>query len=185
MRIITGSARGRKLKTLETLDVRPTSERVKEGLFSALQFSIEGRRVLDMFAGSGQLGLEALSRGARSALFLEQSAKAAAVVRENIASCGFEDRSRLVQTESLSYLKNSEETFDIAFIDPPYADEKLDSFIKAAVEHMSMTGTVCVETPKERVLPESFSGVVEFTVDKTYVYGKTKITMYRRKAIKE
>ncbi len=185
MRIITGTARGRKLKTLENLDVRPTAERVKEGLFSALQFSIEGRRVLDMFAGSGQLGLEALSRGARSALFLDQSPKAAAIVRENIAACGFEDRSKVVQTDSLSYLRNSEEIFDIAFIDPPYADEKLDSFIKAAVEHMSITGTVCVETPKERILPESFSGVVEFVAEKTYVYGKTKITMYRRKAIKE
>ncbi|MBQ3123431.1 MAG: 16S rRNA (guanine(966)-N(2))-methyltransferase RsmD [Firmicutes bacterium] len=185
MRIITGTARGRKLKTLENLDVRPTAERVKEGLFSALQFSIEGRRVLDMFAGSGQLGLEALSRGARSALFLEQSQKAAAVVRENIESCGFGDRSRLVQTDSLSYLRTSEDVFDIAFIDPPYADEKLNSFIKAAVEHMSITGTVCVETPKERELPESFSGVVEFVIDKVYVYGKTKVTMYRRKPVKE
>lgn len=185
MRIITGTARGRKLKTLETLDVRPTADRVKEGLFSALQFSIEGRRVLDMFAGSGQLGLEALSRGARSALFIDQSPKAAAVVRENIAACGFEDRSRVVQSDSLSYLRGSEEVFDIAFIDPPYADEKLDSFVKAAVEHMSITGTVCVETPKDRELPESFMGVVEFAIDKTYVYGKTKITMYRRRAIKE
>lgn len=185
MRIITGTARGRKLKTLETLDVRPTTERVKEGLFSALQFSIEGRRVLDMFAGSGQLGLEALSRGARNALFIEQSSKAIAVVRKNVAACGFGDRSKVVQSDALSYLKNSEEVFDIAFIDPPYADDKLDSFIKAAVEHMSITGTVCVEAPKERILPESFSGVVEFVIDRTYVYGKTKITMYRRKAIKE
>ncbi len=184
MRIITGTARGRRLKTLENLDVRPTAERVKEGLFSALQFSMEGRRVLDMFAGSGQLGLEALSRGASSALFLEQSPKAAAVVRENIAACGFEDRSRVVQTESLSYLKNSGELFDIAFIDPPYADERLDSFIQAAVEHMSVTGTVCVETPKERVLPESFKGSVDFVIDKTYAYGKIKITMYRRKTVK-
>lgn len=185
MRIITGTARGRKLRTLENLDVRPTADRVKEGLFSALQFSIEGRRILDMFAGSGQLGLEALSRGARSALFLEQSPKAVAVVRENVATCGFEDRSKVVQSDSLSYLRNSEEVFDIAFIDPPYADSKLNDFIKAAVEHMSIAGTVCVETPKERELPESFSGVVEFVIDKTYVYGKTKITMYRRKAIKE
>ncbi len=185
MRIITGTARGRKLKTLETLDVRPTADRVKEGLFSALQFSIEGRRVLDMFAGSGQLGLEALSRGARSALFIDQSPKAAAIVRENVAACGFEDRSRVVQSDSVSYLKNSEEVFDIAFIDPRYADEKLDSFIKSAVEHMSVTGTVCVESPKDRVLPESFMGVVEFVIDRTYVYGKTKITMYRRRAIKE
>lgn len=185
MRIITGTARGRKLKTLENLDVRPTAERVKEGLFSALQFSIEGRRILDMFAGSGQLGLEALSRGARSALFLDQSPKAIAVVRENIASCGFGDRSKVVQTDALSYLKNSEELFDIAFIDPPYADEKLNNYIQAAVEHMSIAGAVCVETPKERQLPESFNGVVEFVIDKVYNYGKTKITIYRRKAIKE
>ena len=88
MRIITGSARGRRLLTLEGEDVRPTTERVKEALFSILQFQIEGRRVLDLFAGSGQLGLEALSRGAREAVFVDAGKEPISIVEKNLANTG-------------------------------------------------------------------------------------------------
>ena len=94
MRIITGSQRGRKLLTLEGLHTRPTSEKVKEALFSIIQFEIEGRRVLDLFAGSGQLGLEALSRGARECVFVDNDRDAMRVIRQNAEKCGFTDRSR-------------------------------------------------------------------------------------------
>ena len=91
MRVITGSARGRSLKELEGLETRPTTSRVKEGLFSALQFDIEGRQVLDLFAGTGQLGIECLSRGASGAVFVDQRKDAAAVIRENLRRTGLQE----------------------------------------------------------------------------------------------
>ena len=88
MRVITGSARGRRLKELEGMETRPTTDRVKEGLFSAIQFDIEGRKVLDLFAGTGQLGIECLSRGAASAVFVDRRADAVKLIRENLALFG-------------------------------------------------------------------------------------------------
>ena len=89
MRVITGTARGRKLREPKNMDIRPTTDKVKESLFSIIQFDIEGRRVLDLFAGTGQLGIEALSRGAKSVTFVDQSNDAIAIVRENLEHCGF------------------------------------------------------------------------------------------------
>lgn len=184
MRIITGTARGRRLKTLEGLDVRPTTDKVKEALFSAIQFAVEGRRVLDLFAGSGQLGLEALSRGARSAVFIDRSPKAAAIVKENIKTCGMESVSTVIQTDAVSYLRGSYESFDLAFIDPPYAIENIEEILELTAEHMAPGGTISAETPKERQLPDTLRGSgITFEKDKEYNYGKTKITMYRKKTV--
>ena len=97
MRIISGSARGRKLKELQGTDTRPTTDKVKESMFNIVQFDIEGRRVLDLFGGTGQLGLEALSRGAESCTFVDQRKEAAALIRENVKLTGFTDRARVVQ----------------------------------------------------------------------------------------
>ncbi len=100
MRIISGSARGRRLKELQGMDTRPTTDKVKEALFNIIQFEIEGRRVLDLFGGTGQLGLEALSRGAEHCTFIEQRREAAALIRENIKACGFQDRTQVVQGDA-------------------------------------------------------------------------------------
>lgn len=123
MRIITGSARGTHLETLEGDTTRPTSERLKEALFSMIQFDIEGRRVLDLFGGSGQLGLEALSRGAESATFIDSSREAAEIIQKNARYCKLFDRCRISCMDSVAYLRSSAERaqFDIIFIDPPYA----------------------------------------------------------------
>ena len=121
MRVITGSARGRRLKELEGMETRPTTDRVKEGLFSALQFDIEGRKVLDLFAGTGQLGIECLSRGAASAVFVDRRADAVKLIRENLRLTELEDRARVVAGDSMEYLKSIREPFDIIFLDPPYA----------------------------------------------------------------
>ena len=101
MRVITGSARGRRLLELAGTETRPTTDRVKEGVFNIIQFDIEGRRVLDLFAGTGQLGIEALSRGAASAVFVEQRRDAAALVRENLKLTGLAGRARVVNGEAL------------------------------------------------------------------------------------
>ena len=103
MRVITGTARGRKLKTPENFDIRPTTDNVKEALFNIIQFDIEGRRVLDLFAGTGQLGIEALSRGAKSCVFIDESRDAVKIVKDNLKTCGLSGTAR--QHTALDYLR--------------------------------------------------------------------------------
>ena len=120
MRIITGSARGRRLETLSGEETRPTSEKVKEALFSAIQFDIEGRRVLDLFAGSGQLGIEALSRGASGCVFVDRNPAAVEVIRRNLKAAGLSEASQAVAQDVASFLVRPGDSFDVAFLDPPY-----------------------------------------------------------------
>ena len=119
MRVITGTARGRVLKELEGLETRPTTGKVKESLFSIIQFDIEGRRVLDLFAGTGQLGIEALSRGAAECVFIDRRADAVRLIQENLSMCRLAERARVRQGDALPYLRSGER-FDIVFLDPPY-----------------------------------------------------------------
>ncbi len=126
MRIITGSLKGKKLETLQGDATRPTSERVKEAIFSALQFDLEGRRVLDLFAGCGQMGLEALSRGAKSVMFIDASQDAMAVIKRNAASAGVTDACRFLVSDYRNYIRKATRAdaslaYDLVLIDPPYA----------------------------------------------------------------
>lgn len=125
MRIITGSAKGKRLQTLEGDATRPTSERIKEAIFSSIQFEVENRRVLDLFAGSGQMGLEALSRGADRATFIDSSREAMEVVKHNAKSTGFDDKCHYLVSDWRNYIRkvSGKEKFDLVFIDPPYAME--------------------------------------------------------------
>lgn len=177
MRVITGLARGRRLKTLSGNDVRPTSDRVKEGLFSSLQFDIEGRRFLDLFSGSGQMGIEALSRGCASSVFVDASKEAVKVIKENVSLCGFEDRSRIVNGDSLSFLMTSSDRFDIAFLDPPYKADLLVKALNGVTKVMSPYGIIVCEHPFDVTLP---NGVNDFKVAKIYTYGKIKLTVYKK-----
>ena len=113
MRVITGTARGRRLKELEGMETRPTTDRVKEGLFNILQFDIEGRKVLDLFAGTGQLGIECLSRGAASAVFVDRRADAVKLIRDNLKTTDLAENARVVAGDSMEYLKSLREKFDI------------------------------------------------------------------------
>lgn len=177
MRVITGSARGRKLQTLPGDDVtRPTTESVKEAVFSMLQFEIEGTRVLDLFAGSGQLGIEALSRGAGFCVFVENNKKAAEIVKSNISHCRLDERAQIIMSDAVSFLSRNG-TFDIAFLDPPYKKGLIEKCLPYLAEHMSSEGIIVCETSKNEELPQSFGG---FSVDRERVYGKTKITLYRK-----
>ena len=119
MRVIAGSARGRRLKTLEGMDVRPTTDKVKEAIFSAIQFDLPDAAVLDLFAGSGQMGIEALSRGAASVVFVDRSARSLQVTRENLESVQFAEQAQLHQTEAQSFLQSTAMQFDISIMDPP------------------------------------------------------------------
>ncbi len=177
MRIITGVARGKHLVTPEGRDVRPTPERVKEGLFSALQFDIEGRRVLDLFAGSGQLGLEALSRGAASAVFVDTSDSSVKIIKQNIELTGFESKAKVFRSDYASFAAACRDTFDIAFLDPPYNAGLLMSALKAVLPLMSDYGTIVCEHPPEVKPEENVGG---FSIAKTYRYGKVLVTVYRK-----
>lgn len=175
MRVITGTARGRRLITLEGDDiVRPTAERVKEALFSIIQFDIEGRNVLDLFAGSGQLGIEALSRGAERVVFVDASRKSIDVVNKNLSACGF--TAGVVQSDSLAYLARCSERFDIALLDPPYASGLLEKALEPTARVMNPGGVIICESPLGVELPEQAG---EFRLRRTYRHGKTVLSLYR------
>ena len=125
MRIIAGTARSLPLKTIEGKDTRPTTDKTKETLFNVMQFDVPGAYVLDLFAGSGQIGLEALSRGAAYAVFVENSRKAASCIEDNIHFAKFDKVSRLMMTDAVTAVRTLEGKykFDIVFMDPPYNKE--------------------------------------------------------------
>ncbi|MBQ6877712.1 MAG: 16S rRNA (guanine(966)-N(2))-methyltransferase RsmD [Oscillospiraceae bacterium] len=178
MRVITGTAKGKRLVTPEGRDVtRPTGEKVKEGIFSSIQFLIEEADVLDLFAGSGQLGIEALSRGARSCVFVDSAKVAQKCITENLKNCGFTDIAKLKTGDALMYLSSAFERFDIAFLDPPYAAEQLPVVLPAVSKVMRTGGIVLCETAKSIDLPEEAGKLVKA---KEYRYGSTKVLMYKR-----
>ena len=179
MRVITGTARGVVLKTPEGELTRPTADRVKEALFSVIQFDIPAAKVLDLFGGTGQLGIEALSRGARSAVFVDHQDKAVALIKENLRRTKFLEQGRVVRSDYLDYLKRCRESFDIIFLDPPYAEVFLENALKCItqIDILQSGGIIVTERPVGKDLPYEFPG---FTRSKDYKYGKTLITLYRR-----
>ena len=177
MRVITGSARGMTLKAPEGLSTRPTAEKVKEAVFSALQFEIEGRRVLDLFAGSGQMGIEALSRGAVSAVFVEADKTAARIIKENLQKTRLAPQATVMQTDALAYLRMCGSVFDLAFLDPPYAVGLLQKALAAAEPLIAEGGAVVCEHPATETLPNA---VGLLRADRRYQYGKTAVTVFRK-----
>ena len=180
MRVITGTARGRRLLTLEGEDVRPTTDRVKEAVFSVIQFETEGRVFLDLFAGSGQMGIEALSRGAREAVFVDSSKKAVEIIRKNLAATKLDRNARVRQTDWQSFLASGGQEFDIAFLDPPYGKGILQSALERLPVHMRKTGVIIAENPLDE---EILSEYGEFALDRLYRYGKIKISTFRHKEL--
>lgn len=180
MRIITGTARGRRLMTLQGDAVRPTPERVKEALFSMLQFQLEGRRVLDLFAGSGQIGLEALSRGAKEAVFVDASRESVSVVEKNIQSTGLSRGAKVVPMDSLLFLQRKNEPFDIAFLDPPYHTGLLQQALLLTAAVMNRGGVIIAEHPVDDEVPETLG---DFVRGKERRYGKILLTVYHHKDV--
>lgn len=176
MRVITGAARGRRLKTPENYDIRPTTDNVKEAVFNIIQFDIEGRRVLDLFAGTGQLGIECLSRGAESAVFIDKDRAAAQIIRDNLKTCGL--KATVLQEDAVSFLRHCGQ-FDLIFVDPPYDSELYDSVLKSInlVDILSDGGIIICEARRERQLPEM---TAPYRKRKEYIYGKVKICIYTK-----
>ncbi|MCL2035638.1 MAG: 16S rRNA (guanine(966)-N(2))-methyltransferase RsmD [Oscillospiraceae bacterium] len=176
MRVVTGSAKGRKLCAPPGLKTRPTPAIVKESVFSAIQFEVEGAAVLDLFAGSGQMGIEALSRGARSCVFIENAKDVLKVTEKNVESTGFGEKSRLVPGDAWSYVQSAKGPFDIAFLDPPYKSTGLNKILPLLGGIMSESGIIICETDSANTLPEKAGPLLKH---REYRYGKTKITIYR------
>lgn len=200
MRIITGSARGTKLTTLEGDATRPTTDKVKEALFSMIQFDIEGRAVLDLFAGSGQLGLEALSRGAVRGTFIDESRAAVDVIIDNAKKTHLFDRCRVSVSGAVPFLKSAagRETYDIVFLDPPYASGLLKESLALLPSILAPGASVVCEcdtevvsrrlsvrkdedATAERVLQEIFGGdaalMAKYSLRRSTVYGRTRIAL--------
>ena len=180
MRIISGSAGGRKLHDV-TIDIRPTSDMVKESIFNIIQFDIEGRRVLDLFSGTGQLGIEALSRGARSAVFVDSNPQAVKLIYKNLDICGFSDLSIVYTRNVLRCLEKelNNETFDVIFIDPPYNSSLLSETLNTVVgfDKLNSNGIIICETTIETTAP---TVELPYFLHREYKYGKTKILRFNK-----
>jgi len=179
MRVITGSARGVQLKTPDGLVTRPTTDRVKEAMFSIIHFDIPGAYVLDLFGGTGQLGIEALSRGARSTVFVDAGEPACRLIRENLKRARMEGQGRVVRSDYLDYLSRVKEQFDIILLDPPYAEVFLENALKriTEIDILRSGGIIVTERPLGKELPWEFEG---YQRSKDYKYGKTLLTIYRK-----
>ena len=179
MRVITGRARGVQLKTPEGMQTRPTTDRVKEALFSIIHFEIPGAKVLDLFGGTGQLGIEALSRGAKSAVFVDAQENACKLIRDNLKRTKMEADGKVVRGDYLQYLDRCREKFDIILLDPPYAEVFLENALKriTEIDILETNGIIVTERPLGKELPWEFDG---FTRSKDYKYGKTLLTIYRK-----
>ena len=185
MRIITGSARGAKLITLEGEATRPTAERTKEAIFSMIQFDIEGRRVLDLFAGSGQLALEALSRGAAEAVLCDSSKEAAEVIRKNAAKTRLSDKISLHVCDSLKLIpKLGADKFDLVFLDPPYALMLIPSVLNSLIANKKLKPTsiiVCESATEADVFCGDSNLESMFEIKKKAKYGAAFVTIMEPK----
>jgi len=181
MRIISGSARGRKLKEPFGNKIRPTSDKVKESVFNIIQFDIEGRRVLDLFAGSGQYGIEALSRGAQSVVFVDSSSESVKLIKENLKICGFSGSAYVYARDALRFLE-ADEKYDLIFIDPPYDTLLAVRAVQKIVEFdkLNINGIIICELRASDPTPEV---APPYTLQKEYKYGSVKILRFTREEV--
>ena len=179
MRVISGKARGVTLMTPKGEQTRPTTDRVKEALFSIIQFDLPGSKVLDLFGGTGQLGIEAISRGAKHAVFVDAREDACRLIKENLNRARMETEATVVRSDYLQYLNRCRDTFDIIILDPPYAEVFLENALKiiTEIDILQSGGIIIAERPLGKDLPWDFPG---FTRSKDYKYGQILLTLYRK-----
>ena len=181
MRIITGTAKGVRLETLEGENTRPTSEKIKEAVFSAIQFDLEGCSVLDLFAGSGQMGLEAISRGAVGCMFVDDAREAMDIVKKNAQKTKFFDKCRYLVSDYRNYVRKAggKDNFDLIFLDPPYADNSVGD----AIERILKAGIAkprCIfvcESGNENIFEGKEHLREKFDVRKSATYGRVYINI--------
>ena len=179
MRVITGKARGVQLKTPDGMNTRPTADRVKEALFSIIQFDIPGASVLDLFAGTGQLGIEALSRGASNAVFVDIREDACALIKENLKRTKLQSQAQVIKAEYTQFLRNCRQKFGIIFLDPPYSEEFLEKSLNfiTEIDILQSGGIIVTERPAGKELLCDFPG---YSRSKDYKYSNTVLTFFRK-----
>lgn len=185
MRIITGSAKGIRLKTLEGDATRPTAERVKEAVFSMIQFDIEGRRVLDLFSGSGQMALEALSRGAASAVMVDMNRDAVKIMEENALKTKLFPQCKIWRMDYMDYIRrNHGEVFDIVFLDPPYAAHLYRPALQSLLQYKMLKPTTLIvcESGEEEIFDGDETLASQFKIVKSSRYSRTFITVFSLKS---
>jgi 16S rRNA (guanine(966)-N(2))-methyltransferase RsmD len=165
-----------RLETPAGLETRPTTEITKEAVFSVIQFEVEGANVLDLFAGSGQMGIEALSRGARHCVFVDSDRACRQAQQKNLAHVKLADKARVVTGDAISFLKSTSGPFDIAFLDPPYERDLAAKTLPLVAAAMSESGVILCESDRKEELPDTAGA---FQKKKEYRYGKSKMTLYR------
>ena len=180
MRVISGKARGKKLKTPENDNIRPTLDRVKENVFNVIGFSIRNAVVLDLFSGTGAIGIEALSRGAKQVYFVDKDRKSYELTEFNVKSAKLEENAVFLNQDAENALLEFESKalkFDIIFLDPPYNKGIVQKILQQLEKYniMQSEGVVIVETDREEVTPEKFG---KFFKQKEKSYSSTKITFY-------
>ena len=169
MRVISGTAGGRRLKTLDGDATRPTTDKVKEALFSIIQNYIPGATVLDLFAGSGSLGIEAVSRGAQKAVLVDKSRNALSVIRQNVSALSFGECTEVIGADALGFIETTDKLFDIIFIDPPYSAGLYPKVFDGILKHgiLKRDGILCIEYNNT----VSFELPPQYEVFKTRQYG--------------
>ena len=179
MRVISGKARGVNLKTPTGMATRPTADRVKEAVFSILQFDLPNASVLDLFGGTGQLGIEALSRGARCAVFVDERDDACKLIKENLKRTKLESQGTVIRSDYAAFLKTTSQKFDIILLDPPYAEVFLENSLNliTQIDILQSGGIIVTERPLEKALLGDFPG---YSRSKDYKYGKTLITLFHK-----
>ena len=179
MRVTTGLARGRTLVAPQGMDTRPSSDMTKQAVFNIIQNYVEGCTFLDLFAGSGQMGIEALSRGAAHCTFVDKGREPVSVIRENLKKTRLEDHATVAQADYSSYLKTCRTQFDLILLDPPYAEIFLETALKiiSEIDILTNSGIIVCERPFEKSLPDEIPGLVRY---RDYRYGKAAVTIFRR-----
>ncbi len=179
MRVIAGTARSVPLLTRDGLDTRPTTDRVKESEFNIIQFDIEGRAVLDLFGGSGQLGIECLSRGAKEAVIVDESSEAIRIIKENLRRTKLTEKAQVVQSDYLGYLANCTKHFQLIFLDPPYKENFLENALNkiSEIDILSSGGIILCEHSSDKTAFADYPGLNR---GKSYRYGRTTLTVFRK-----
>ena len=179
MRVIAGKAKGVVLKAPDGMKTRPTADRVKEALFSIIQFDLPGANILDLFGGTGQLGIEAISRGANGAVFVDESNAACQLIQENLKKAHMEREGKVLRADYLSYLNRCRDKFNMIFLDPPYAEVFLETALTkiSQIDILQSGGIIITERPLGKELPAEIEG---YSRSRDYKYGKILLTLYRK-----
>lgn len=180
MRIIAGKYKGHHLVSFQADNIRPTTDRVKESLFNIIQNEIEGAKVLDLFSGTGSLGLEALSRGAAEVIFVEKSKKSIEILKKNLEKLKIKDGYRIIQKDVLSFLKSNPDAFDLIFADPPFTQEMAHDVMLAASGSQSFKDTtiMTIESGRREKIQEDYPDLIRYDVRE---FGDKYLSFFRKK----